>query len=120
MSLQDLQYHQRDMAALEWSRDFTIWTNTERRDEIYVERRDLEELTYQIKSSATPKNKDPFAGMGGGKAAEPLPKHIQDSLAPLYEKIEALAKELDSLIDKEATARERSKRLQYALGVATM
>jgi len=119
MSLQDLIYHQRDRAAFEASR-VTIWTNPARRDEIYLERQKIEEVIYQINRLVKPVNEDPFARMGGGRAPEPVPKYIKDSIAPLCAKIEELTQELNSLIDVEASRRESSRLLQEYLGVATM
>ena len=129
--MQDLIYYERDRAALEWSREITIWTDPKRKDEICAETRlirdqicDLNELSIPVISKeeradlASRGVPAEFALMG--RRPKAIPDEIKDQIKTLHEKLGALEKELDSLVDKEATARERSTRLQYALGVATM
>ena len=129
--MQDLIYYQRDRAALEWSREITIWTDPKRKDEICAETRLIRDQICQLNELSRPvisKEERALLDSKGlpvefalmGRRPNPIPDDIKDQIKTLYEKLGALEKELDSLVDNEATARERSSRLQYALGVATM
>ena len=133
MSLLEMQYWQRDLSALAWSREVTVWKDDtkETRERIYNEVREvrkmLADLDEQIKPVLSQEEREKLVSRGlsvefafMGYIPEPPPEHIQEAKKTLYEKLATLDKELDSLIDKKATARERSSRLQEALGVATM
>lgn len=101
-------------AIIDEANNIRVWANPDRRDDIRREIHSLQDIIYAITSRSTP-YEDPFAMMGGGKAPKPLPTHIQEALKPLNEKIRALSEELDSLVDKEATAIAKKKFLDKNL-----
>jgi hypothetical protein len=114
MSLLEMQYDLRP-AEFEASR-VTIWRDPMRRDEIYLELQTLEEEIFK-RNIQKPVVAGPFARMG---PTEPLSKAVLDELALLYKKLHALRKELDSLIDAEASRRESAKLREKYLGIAEM
>jgi hypothetical protein len=116
----DMQRRIEMRAIIDEANNIRVWTNPDRRDNARREIHSLEGIIYAITSRSTP-YEDPFAMMGGGKAPKPLPAHIQEALKPLHEKIRALVEELDSLVDKEATAIAKKKFLDKNLyDVSTM
>jgi hypothetical protein len=105
-SQRERNFLQGDMYAMDYANAVTIYTNPERAKEIDNEIDEIWAAINAIKDTAYDR--------------EEQPNYVKRAVATLDIQLKALYVEYDSLIDKEATEIARSKRLQYALGVATM
>ena len=105
-SRQEMNLLQGDMYVLQYANAVTVYTNPERAKKIDREIDEIWNAINAIKATAY------------DLAEEPA--YVKRAVATLDVQLKELYVQYDNLIDKEATEILRSKRLQEALGVATM